>query len=254
MTDLAAPVRTTSFLAPLMVRADLPRATAMAYWAGPHADIVGPCIAGGASEYLQQHFSATDHGFWPATATVGTGIPADWRLDGFAEARFRSVPAMLSIPPHMRPVFLDEQNVFRRVLGHPTLPGGGRWWTTGFDATVGVRLALLVRRRRGVAGAAFRRFLFEDLAGGLRAAGARDLRAYAFAPWSPLLHPTPGVAHDNPADRRYQGLVTAGFDDRAALDAALAGAQVAAIVAAQHTALTAVHAYAIERTVPVIGA
>ena len=107
--------------------------------------------------------------------------------------------AALATPLHMRDVFYDEQNVFARVLGHPTPPGGGRWWTHGFDDTVGHRVALLLRRRRGVRGGAFRHFLYERMAPALLAAGARDLRVYAFLPWSRLMHTTrPGSRTTTP--------------------------------------------------------
>jgi hypothetical protein len=95
--------------------------------------------------------------FWPASERVGTQIPASWRVDGFPEVRFRSTAAALVTPLHMREVFFDEQNVFDRVLGQPTGPGGGRWWTEGFDDAVGHRVALLLRRRRSVRGRALRR-------------------------------------------------------------------------------------------------
>ena len=68
------PIKTTSFLSPLMLREDVPRQTASDYWAGPHAEIVKRSLPG-IVEYVQHHFSATDHGFWPATQSVGTHIP-----------------------------------------------------------------------------------------------------------------------------------------------------------------------------------
>jgi hypothetical protein len=204
MTRDSYPIKTTSFLSPLMLREDIPRPVASDYWAGPHGEIVKRALPG-VIEYVQHHFSATDHGFWPATTTVGTMIPESWRVDGCPELRFRNPAAAFMTPLHMREVFLDEQNVFARVLGQPTPPGGGRWWTDGFDDTVGHRVALLLRRRRGVRGSAFRRFTHERIGPALVAAGARDVRTYAFLPYSRFTNATPGVAHDNPADRRYYG-------------------------------------------------
>src|SRR4029078_10593959 len=43
-------------------------------------------------EYNQYHFSATDHGYWPATPTVGTTVPSSWPLDGLTEVRMSSWP------------------------------------------------------------------------------------------------------------------------------------------------------------------
>jgi hypothetical protein len=68
------------------------------------------------------------------------------------------------------------------VLGQPTGPGGGRWWTEGFDDTVGHRPALLLRRRRGVRGGVFRRFVPERI--GRR--GSREAPGTcAVTPWPP---------------------------------------------------------------------
>src|ERR1700752_1444646 len=117
MPESAYPIKTSSFISPVWLREDLPREAALAYWAGPHAEIVRrlPTLA----EYVQHHFSTSAHGFWPASDRVGTVIPATWRVDGFPEVQFQSTAAALMTPPHMRGVFLDEQNLFARVLGQP---------------------------------------------------------------------------------------------------------------------------------------
>ncbi|NUP15150.1 MAG: hypothetical protein HOZ81_03410 [Streptomyces sp.] len=247
---MSRPVKTTSFLSPVWLRADLPRETALQYWAGPHAQIAGrlPNMA----EYVQRHFSPTDHGYWPTSPTVGTVIPPSWRCDGVAEVRFGSTAGALGMPMHMREVYLDEQNVFERVLGQATGPGGGRWWTDGHDDAVGHRTVLLLRRRRGVGGRTFRRFVHDRIGPALQEAGVQDLRTYTFLPWTPYVHPTLGVCHDNPTFRRYHASVVIGADSRAAMDDLLKSEQVAGIVAEQRTVLTAVHAYTVERSVPVI--
>ncbi|KPI08173.1 hypothetical protein OK074_3702 [Actinobacteria bacterium OK074] len=248
----AGPVRTTSFVAPVLLRTDLPREAALRYWAGPHAEIVGrsPNMV----EYVQRPFSPTDHGYWPSSPTVGTAVPEGWRCDGVAEVRFASTAALLAMPLLMREVYLDEQNVFERVLGQLTHPGGGRWWTDGHHDAVGHRTVLLLRRRQGVGGRAFRAYVHHRIGPALHAAGARDLRTYTFLPWSRLVHPTPGVSHDNPAFRRYQGCAVIGTGSRTAMAELLESPQVAGIVADQHTVLTAAHAYTVERSVPVIRA
>ncbi|MEU6260975.1 hypothetical protein [Streptomyces sp. NPDC047043] len=247
---MSRPVKTTSYMSPVWLRADLPREAALGYWAGPHAQIAGrlPNMA----EYVQRHFSPTDHGYWPSSPTVGTMIPPSWRCDGVAEVRFGSTAAALGMPLHMREVYLDEQNVFERVLGQVTGPGGGRWWTDGHDDAVGHRTVLLLRRRRGVSGRSFRRFVHDRIGPALQEAGAHDLRTYTFLPWSRIVHPTPGVCHDNPAFRRYHASVVVGADSRAAMDDLIKSEQVAGIVADQRTVLAAVHAYSVERSVPVI--
>jgi hypothetical protein len=244
------PVPTTSAIYPVRLREDLARDVAYAYWAGPHAEIVKrlPHVV----EYNQYHFSATDHGYWPATPTVGTAVPSSWPLDGLTEVRLSSMAAAFRVPLHMREVFLDEQNVFEHVLGHQSGPRGGRWWTTGHDESVGHRTVLLVRRRRGVSGRSFRAFIHVRLGPALHAAGVRDLRAYTLLPLVTVAHTTFGVSHKNPPHRRYHGAVVFGTAARADVDDVIASPDVTAAVKDQHLTCTAVHAFSVDRTVPVI--
>ncbi len=244
------PLLTTSALYPLRLRSDLPRDVACSYWAGPHAQIAKRLP--GLSEYNQHHFSAVDHGFWPATPKVGTMVPPSWPLDGLTEVRLSGMAAALRVPLHMREVFLDEQNAFEHCLGHLTGPRGGRWWTTGHDDSVGHRTVLLLRRRRGVLGRSFRAFLHDRLGPALNAAGVRDLRSYTFAPLAPIAHATFGVSHDNPSHRRYHGAVVFGTGTRSEVEGLIASPEVAAAVQDQHLVCVAVHAFAVDRTVPVI--
>jgi hypothetical protein len=250
LRNTAAPVSTTSGIFPVWLREDLPRETARQYWKGPHAQLVTrlPNIV----EYRQHHFSPTDHGYWPSSPTVGTTVPPSWRCDGIAEIRLPGMAAALTIPVHMRQIYLDEQNVFGRVLGNLTAPGAGRWWTDGHDDGVGHRTVLLLRRRRGVSRRAFGTYVHDRIGPALRDAGAHDLRTYTFLRWSRLLHPTTGISHDNPVNRRYHGCAVLGADDRTAVNEILASQQVANLVADQHTVITAVHAFAVEHTEPVI--
>jgi hypothetical protein len=247
---MSLPIRTTSGLYPLRFRADLPRDVADAYWAGPHAEIAGrlPNLM----EYNQYHFSATDHGYWPATHTVGTIVPPDWPIDGMTEVRLPGVAGALRVPLHMREVYFDEQNVFEHCLSHLTGPRGGRWWTTGHDDSVGHRTVLLVRRRRGVSGRAFRAFIHARLGPALHTAGAQDLRTYTFLPLAARVQTTFAVSHQNPAHRRHHGAVVFGTDTRADVDDIIASPDVSAAVKDQHLTCTAVHAFSIDRTVPVI--
>jgi hypothetical protein len=234
-----------------MLRDDLTREAATEYWATGHGDLVRRTLPG-VAEYVQRHFSPTDHSFWPDTPTVGTLISDQWRIDGCAELRFHNLRAILAASLHQREILFDEQNCFSRVLGHSTAPGGGRWWTNGHDDTPMHRVALLLRRRRGVPRKAFGAFVYDRLSPALLGGGVRDLRAYAFMPWFRLTNATFGVAHDNPIDRRYHGLVLFGVSDRAAVDLLLTSAHIAPIIADQHTVLTGVHAFTVERSVPVI--
>ena len=204
------------------------------------------------SRYNQYHLSATDHGFWPATTKVGTIVPPSWPIDGLTEVRFPSMGSALRVPIHMREVFLDEQNVFEHCIGQLTGPGGGRCWTTGHDDSVGHPTVLLVRRRRGVSGRAFRSFIHTRLGPILHAAGAQDLRTYTFLPLAPRAHTTFGVSHDNPPHRRYHGAVIFGTGTRGEVEDMLGTAEVAAVVDDLQSTCTAIHAFAVGRTVPVI--
>lgn len=250
MKTMVTPTRTTSMVSPLTLRPDITREKATTHWATTHAEKVKklPDLL----EYNQRLFSASDHSFWPATATVGTAVPEAWRIDGCAEIRFRSALRIANTAIHAREVNLDEQNAFARVLVSPTPPGGGRWWTTGFDDTASAHVALLLRRRQGTRSKAFAAFVHHRLGPALFAAGARDLRTYTFLPYSPLFSGSPGVAHDSPIENRYHGVVLFGVDDRSAVDDLIASAPVAGAVADQDAVLIAVHAYSVERTVPVI--
>jgi hypothetical protein len=163
-----------------------------------------------------------------------------------------SMASALRIPLHMREVFLDEQNVFEHCLGHLTGPGGGRWWTAGHDDSVGHRTVLLVRRRRGVWRRSFREFVHGRLGPALHAGGARDVRTYSFLPLAPVAHSTFGVSHDNPPHRRYHGAVVFGASTRDEVEDVIASPEVAAAVKDQHLTCTAVHAFGVDRTVPVI--
>ena len=75
---------------------------------------------------------------------------------------------------------------------------------------------------------------------------------YAFLPLTAVPHRTPGVSHDNPPHRRYHGAVVLGTGTRAELDDVIASPDVTAAIKDQHVTCTAVHAFAVDRTVPVI--
>lgn len=236
----------------LWFRGDLTREEASDYWSGPHGDIV--VGVPGAAEYLQHHLSATDHGFWPAPAGVGAIVPPEWRIDGMPEVRllgkgsgfrFRTLPRLAN-------VYLDEQNVFQRALRQMSGPRRGRWWTGPFDRSLEQRAVVLLRRRKGLRPGAFRHFLHDTLGAALLSAGARELRTHAFRPGSRFLHWTPGVAHDDPVHRRYAGAIVIGAEDRGGLEALLASPALRATEAAQVEHCVAIHAYAVERTFPLV--
>jgi hypothetical protein len=243
-----APVKVSSGCWLLWFRADLDPAVADAYWEGGHGDIVaaGP----GKREYRQHHFSRDDHGFWPAPAGIGTRIPADWRLDGMPEVALGNVLPSFALVTATAKIFVDEQNAFERMLAQFTGPRGGRWFTGPHQDEVGVRMVVLIRRRRGVRLGKFRHFVHEVLAPALLTAGAQEVRSHVFLPGSHLLWMTPGLAHDNPPHRRYSAAIVIGAADRADLMRILHSPRVASTQDAQARHCVALHAYAVDRTVP----
>lgn len=246
---MVEPMRVSSMCSFVWLRADLARDDARAYWRGPHSQIANKIPA--IDEYLQHHFSATDHGFWPVPKGVGGAIPADWTIDGIAEVRIKSLLAgVLSRLFHMKPVFHDEFNVFDRVLANNTRPGGGLWWTGPYQSETGFRAAVLIRARHGMKGARFRRFVNETLAGALLAAGARELRTHVFAPGGRFTHWTPDVRHDQPVNRAYSAAVMIGAKDRVEFDRLITSPFVHKTQAEQIRHCVAIHAYAVEQTCP----
>jgi len=237
----------------LWLRADLPRDESRAHWRGPHARLVERIP--GIDEYRQLHFSADDHGFWPAPDGVATTVPPDWRPDGMPEVTYASaLPSPAALPVAIRHVWPDEANAFDRVLANVTGPGGARWYRSGHDADVGARAAILLRRRPSTGLREFRSFVHDVLGAALdRAPGTLELRTHAFLPYWRFAWPTPGVAHDNPPQRRYHGAVVVGASDRTALDELLASDEVARTSDEQRRNCLAVHAYAVEETVRVVG-
>ena len=224
----------------------------MAYWRGPHARYVAHVP--GIDEYRQLHFSAEDYGFWPGPPGMGTAVPPEWRVDGMPEVAFsRALPSASSFAPVIRFVFPDECNAFDRVLAHITGPGGGRWFRSGHGAAVGARAAVMIRRRPRVRLSAFRSFVHDVLGASLaRAPGTVELRTHVFLPYFRWGWPTPGVAHDNPAHRRYHGAVVLGAADRTALDNVLRSDELSATHDAQAKHCLALHAYAVQETVAVL--
>lgn len=251
MTRTPTPIKTLSGIYPVRFRADLPRDVASEYWAGPHAELVKR--GGHIFEYNQYHFSDRDHGYWPASPTVGT-YPMDlFRWDGVTEVRLRNITEIARAAYGMLgTIFHDEQNVFDNVLGHVCGPGGATWWTTGHDPSVGHRTVLLLRRRRGIPLKRFRAFVHGHFGPALQRARALDVRAYTFLPITGIAHRTPGLAHSYPPSHRHNGAIVFGLADRDDLDALLATPDIKSVIEQQAESLTAVHAYSVERTISVI--
>lgn len=230
----------------LWLRRDLPRKRALAYWRGPHAELVARTP--GFREYRQHHFEPANPGLWPELPGVGTAIPPARRIDGMPEATFDGALAVLRPQPRRQDIFAGEANVFERSLLHLTGPRGGRHHRDE-DARAGFRTVVLLRRRDGVGARAFRGWVNNALGPALAdAPGMAEVRTQVFLPWMRQLWETPDVAHDNPPAERFHASIVLGAADRPTLEAALAAPAVSATREGQRGHCAAVHAYAVAET------
>jgi hypothetical protein len=167
----------------------------MDYWKGPHSGIIS--ATPGLEEYRQIHLAETNPGLWPATHGVETAIPADRKIDGVAEVTFQSALSPLLGHKQTRLAYQDEINVFRCTLLYAGPPNSTRWYqVAGPSEKVGARALIYLRRRQGVSGRDFRKFITKELVPALAGTGAlRGLRTQTFMPWNDKLWDTPNVAH-----------------------------------------------------------
>lgn len=227
----------------LWMRSDKPRETGMNYWKGPHSRIIS--ASPGLDEYRQVHLTETNPGLWPQVRGVETRIPPGRQIDGVAQVAFQSVFSVLAGREQNKLAFKDEINVFRRTLLYLGLPNWSRWYDVARPGErVNTRVLVYLRRRDGVSGNAFRKFIDNQLAPGLADAGAlKELRTETFLPWSKGLWNTPNVAHDNPADARFHASVMLGFADAADQAAYFESRKLASLSSELARFASAVHAY-----------
>lgn len=227
----------------LWVRADQPRAVGMDYWKGPHSRIIS--ATPGLDEYRQIHLAETNPGLWPAARGLETEIPAGRKIDGVAEVTLQSILSLPAGRKQTQLAFDDEINVFRRTLLYTGLPGWSRWHGVARPGEkIGARALVYLRRREGIGGGAFRRFVNDELAPALAGTGVlKELRTQTFLPWSKALWNTPDVAHDNPPEQRFHASLTLGFADRAEREAFFASPSTAALSDELARYASAAHAY-----------
>ena len=151
----------------LWLRPDLSREEALAYWAGPHSQLVARTP--GFLEYRQHHFTVDSPGVWPAVDGVESEIPDERRIDGMPEMTFEHAWSPLLGGREGKKIHQDERNVFGRTILHITGPGGARWFQSGYGTKVGARIVILLRRREGSKG--FKRFVHAELGPALDRAG-----------------------------------------------------------------------------------
>lgn len=227
----------------LWMRADQPREAGMNYWKGPHSKIIS--ASPGLDEYRQIHLAEVNPGLWPATPGVETAIPAGRKIDGVAQVAFQSVFSVLAGREQNKLAFKDEINVFRRTLLYLGLPNWSRWYDIARPGEqAGTRVLVYLRRRDGVSGRSFRKFIDNAFAPALAEIGTlKELRTQSFLPWSKGLWNTPNVAHDNPADQRFHASVMLGFADVAEQAAFFGSERLANLSTGLGRFASAAHAY-----------
>ncbi len=227
----------------LWMRTDQPRQTGMEYWSGPHSKIISSTP--GLEEYRQIHLAEKNPGLWPAVDGIETEIPHDRKVDGVAEVTFRSVLSPVLGLQQTKMAFADEVNVFRRTLLYAGPPKSSRWYTSARSGEpVGARALVYLRRRAGVSGREFRRFMSNELVPAIAAlATLTELRTQAFLPWAEKTWDTPNVAHDNPADQRFHGSLILGFDTPSSRAAFFSDPELGQLSGLLAPAVSAVHAY-----------
>ncbi|MFJ9713239.1 strictosidine synthase [Streptomyces sp. NPDC101234] len=227
----------------LWVRTDQPRQTGLDYWKGPHSGIIS--ATPGLDEYRQIHLAEHNPGRWPVTEAVETAIPAERKVDGVAEVTFQSALAPLHGRKQTQLAYADEINVFRRTLLYAGPPNSSRWYdVAGPGETVGARALVYLRRRDGVSGGEFRKFVKTQLVPALAGTGAlKELRLQTFLPWIEKLWDTPNVAHDNPDDQHFHASLVLGFTDATARDAFFTSDAVGEVSSQLAPFASAIHAY-----------
>lgn len=232
----------------LWVRTDQPRQTGMDHWKGPHSGIIS--ATPGLEEYRQIHLAETNPGLWPGTPGVETDIPAARKIDGVAEVTFRSAWSPLKGRGQTKLAYQDEVNVFRRTLLYAGPPRSSRWYqVAGPDETTGARALIYLRRNERTGGRAFRKLIKQQIVPALiDTHRLTELRTQVFLPWSKKLWDTPNVAHDNPADQRFNASLILGFADADSRAAFFHGSEAHGISRLLAPAVSAIHAYDVAAT------
>ena len=229
----------------LWVRDDQPRQQGMDHWKGPHSGIIS--ATPGLLEYRQIHLAEFNQGLWPALDGVETAIPVERKIDGLAEVTFRSPLSPLQGRTQTKLAFKDEVNVFRRTLLYAGLPGSSRWYDVApTGSPVGARSLIYLRRRPGIKGGDFKKFVQGELVTDMAKTGLlTELRSQVFIPWQEKLWDTPNVAHDNPEDQHFHASLIVGATDGEALRAVFADDIVDALSDELAEFVSAVHAYTV---------
>ncbi|SET28747.1 Sugar lactone lactonase YvrE [Stigmatella erecta] len=231
----------------LWLRPELPRESALEYWRGPHAQRMARTP--GLFEYRQHHFSAGGQGLWPNILGAEPPQPETRRIDGMQELTFAGALSPLRGAKQRRRIHQDEANVFQRTLLHLGGPGWGRWYGSGNGEKVGDRCAVLLRRKPGLHRRTFHQFVNHTLGPSLAGIPqVKELRSQVFLPWLKELWNTPGVAHANPPEDRFDASLVLGFASEEDMGAFFASPQVNGLAGELRHHCSALQAYRISRT------
>lgn len=231
----------------LWYRSDLPREAARSYWRGGHAQIVArnPAL----SDYRQHHFAYDSNGLWPNTDAVETIIPRFLRVDGMPEVRLKGRVSLFLNNQYSKKILSDEVNVFARTILYITSNRGGAWFKSGYDEPVGFRCVALIKRKKGISGEQFERFISQELCTVLnQSMDILELRSQVFLEWNQRQWDSPGVAHDNAEDDQYHAAVIIGARSKADLLHALDRVTDGDFPSRQAWFCSAIHAYEVEST------
>ena len=118
----------------------------------------------------------------------------------------------------------DEQNFLRRGLIYAS-PKGQYLWHRDDNSPLasdgkmaGQRIFVFLRRRDGVSQSDFAEFIQNQFISAIiENDDIREAKSYIFAPFDEKAWPSPGVAHDHPADRQYHGAILLSGDSELAI-------------------------------------
>lgn len=199
----------------LWIRNDKDRQDRMEYWEGPHSKIIS--ANPGQVEYRQIHLAEKNTGLWPSTKGIETKIPQSRKVDGVAEVTFKSVFApIFQGKEQTKLAFKDEINVFERTILYIGLPGWSRWYNVASPSDKAkFRSIIYIRKRDGVSGIKFRRFIHNELVSHTaQSSGIKELRTQVFTPWQKALWNSPNVKHDNAKNVQFHASIIIGFQSQ----------------------------------------
>lgn len=227
------------------LRTDLARDDCFSYWGGPHAERV--VRNGFIRDYSQYHFKDDAEGLWPLTPGVLTALPLERRIDGVSEIIFNSIFKVPGNIFSLRHVIKDQVNTFDIQLSNATTLCGGRIIKPGMNINIYARSVILIRRRKNISTADFKRYIHCEFANQLGLhKDTIEVRCQVFMPYFKSLWNKTGIAQDDDEDYQYHASIIIGAKDDIGLQSALT--QVASTLSEVAYHCSAIHAYPVSNT------